>query len=125
MRLTPELVQQIFAERPHVKRAHAALVPQSTDEKAFWSQFMKHEMARRVGPLRWHWLCLCFPACTGPGVHGFAAGVLVANAHEAWPGTLSSSHQRVAELTPRVPQPDRAGQAPRCARHRQDSYPCA
>ena len=51
MRLTPELVQQIFAERPHVKRAHAALVPQSMDEKAFWSHFMKHEMARRVGGL--------------------------------------------------------------------------
>ena len=51
MRLTPELVQQIFAERPHVRRAHAALVPQSVDEKAFWSQFMKHEMARRVWTL--------------------------------------------------------------------------
>ena len=50
MKLTPELVQQIFAERPHVRRAHEALVPQSLDEKTFWSQFIKHEMARRVRP---------------------------------------------------------------------------
>ncbi|KAK9845933.1 hypothetical protein WJX81_006374 [Elliptochloris bilobata] len=52
MRLTPELVQQIFAERPYVRRAHAALVPQSLDEKAFWSQFMKHEMAKRTAQAR-------------------------------------------------------------------------
>ncbi len=48
MKLTPELVQQIFAERPHIHRAHAALVPESLDEKTFWSRFMKHEMAKRA-----------------------------------------------------------------------------
>jgi hypothetical protein len=47
-KLTPEVMQQIFGERPHIRRAFAALVPQSVSEKQFWERFFKYEVARKV-----------------------------------------------------------------------------
>ena len=46
--VTPEGVQQTFAERPHVHRAFLANVPAVMDEKAFWTRFFKNEINRQV-----------------------------------------------------------------------------
>ena len=46
--VTPEGVQQIFAEKPHVHRAFLANVPASMDENAFWTRFFKNELNRQV-----------------------------------------------------------------------------
>ncbi|KAL4434287.1 hypothetical protein ABPG75_000728 [Micractinium tetrahymenae] len=48
--LTPEIIQQIFTERPEVHRAFLAHVPHNLDEKAFWTRYFKQQyrrMARR------------------------------------------------------------------------------
>ncbi|KAL0053658.1 hypothetical protein WJX82_009019 [Trebouxia sp. C0006] len=45
--VTPEGVQQTFAERPHVHRAFLANVPAVMDEKAFWTRFFKNEINRQ------------------------------------------------------------------------------
>lgn len=47
--VTPEGVQQIFAEKPHVHRAFLANVPAAMDENAFWTRFFKNELNRQVG----------------------------------------------------------------------------
>ena len=47
-RLTPELVHQIFAEKPYVRSAYAAAVPRSVDEPTFWKRNIKYEAARRA-----------------------------------------------------------------------------
>jgi transcription initiation factor TFIIH subunit 1 len=47
-RLTPELVHQIFAEKPYVRSAYAAAVPRSVDEATFWKRYLKFEAARRA-----------------------------------------------------------------------------
>ncbi len=49
--VTPEGVQQTFAERPHVHRAFLANVPAVMDEKAFWTRFFKNEINRQVSML--------------------------------------------------------------------------
>ena len=46
--VTPEGVQQIFAEKPHVHRAFLANVPASMDENTFWTRFFKNELNRQV-----------------------------------------------------------------------------
>ena len=46
--MTPEGVQQIFAEKPHVDRAFMANVPGIMDENAFWKRFFKNELNRQV-----------------------------------------------------------------------------
>ena len=46
--VTPEGVQQIFAEKPHVHRAFLANVPARMDENAFWTRFFKNELNRQV-----------------------------------------------------------------------------
>ena len=46
--VTPEGVQQIFAEKPHVHRAFMANVPAVMDENAFWTRFFKNELNRQV-----------------------------------------------------------------------------
>ncbi|PSC72434.1 putative RNA polymerase II transcription factor B subunit 1-1 [Micractinium conductrix] len=48
--LTPQIIQQIFTERPEVHRAYLAHVPHTLDEKAFWTRYFKQQykkMARR------------------------------------------------------------------------------
>ncbi|KAL3150267.1 hypothetical protein ABBQ32_000119 [Trebouxia sp. C0010 RCD-2024] len=45
--VTPEGVQQIFAEKPHVHRAFLANVPARMDENAFWTRFFKNELNRQ------------------------------------------------------------------------------
>lgn len=47
-RLTPELVHQIFAEKPYVRSAYAAAVPRAVDERTFWKRYIKYEAARRA-----------------------------------------------------------------------------
>ena len=49
--VTPEGVQQIFAEKPHVHRAFLANVPAVMDENAFWTRFFKNELNRQVSNL--------------------------------------------------------------------------
>lgn len=46
--LTPEAIQQIFAEKPHVHRAFLANVPAVMSEKEFWQKFFKNEISRQV-----------------------------------------------------------------------------
>ena len=46
--LTPGLIQQIFAERPQVKRAYHRHVPADMDEKEFWLKYCKHQDAVEV-----------------------------------------------------------------------------
>ena len=43
--LRPELIEQIFAERPHVKEAYRRHVPADLDEKEFWVRYCKHQEA--------------------------------------------------------------------------------
>jgi transcription initiation factor TFIIH subunit 1 len=47
-RLTPELVHQIFAERPYVRAAYAAAVPRQLGEAEFWKRYLKHEAVRKA-----------------------------------------------------------------------------
>ena len=49
--VTPEGVQQIFAEKPHVHRAFMANVPAHMEENTFWTRFFKNELNRQVGLL--------------------------------------------------------------------------
>lgn len=49
--LTPEGVQQIFAEKPHVQRAFVANVPAVMSEKTFWQRFFTNEFTRQVSCL--------------------------------------------------------------------------
>ena len=49
LKLTPELKEQIYGERPHIRRAFAALVPQSVSERDFWQKYFNYEVARKVG----------------------------------------------------------------------------
>ena len=46
--LTPEFIQQIFAERPQVKIAYHRHVPADMDEKEFWLKYYKHQDAVEV-----------------------------------------------------------------------------
>ena len=46
--VTPEGIQQIFAEKPHVHRAFLANVPAAMDENTFWTRFFKNELNRQV-----------------------------------------------------------------------------
>ncbi len=48
LKMTPELKQQLFEEKPHIRRAYTALVPQSVNEKDFWQRFFQYEFARKV-----------------------------------------------------------------------------
>lgn len=48
MKLTPDVMQQIFQEKPHMKRAHNKLVPHTLSEKEFWGKFFNYEVARKV-----------------------------------------------------------------------------
>ena len=48
LKMTPELKQQLFEEKPHIRRAYTALVPQSVSEKEFWQRFFQYEFARKV-----------------------------------------------------------------------------
>lgn len=56
--LTPELVQQLFAEKPHLHRAHTVLVPEKVSEKEFWERYFNYEVARKV--CRWLLSVLAF-----------------------------------------------------------------
>ena len=49
LKMTPELKQQLFEEKPHIRRAYTVLVPQSVSEKDFWQRFFQYEFARKVG----------------------------------------------------------------------------
>jgi hypothetical protein len=49
MNITPQFIQQVFAEKPHVHRAFVENVPQKMDEKEFWTRFAKHEIQMQVG----------------------------------------------------------------------------
>lgn len=46
--LTPEIVQQLFAEKPHLHRAYTAMVPEKLSEKEFWERYFNYEVARKV-----------------------------------------------------------------------------
>ena len=46
--LTPGIVQQLFAEKPHLHRAHTAMVPERLSEKEFWERYFNYEVARKV-----------------------------------------------------------------------------
>ena len=48
MTITPQFIQQVFAEKPHVHRAFVENVPQKMDEKEFWTRFAKHEIQMQV-----------------------------------------------------------------------------
>ena len=48
MTITPQFIQQVFAEKPHVHRAFVENVPQKLDEKEFWTRFAKHEIQIQV-----------------------------------------------------------------------------
>ena len=47
-RLTPELVLQIFAERPYVRAAYASAVPRACGEAEFWKRYLRYEAVRRA-----------------------------------------------------------------------------
>ena len=47
-RLTPELVHQIFAERPYVRAAYASAVPRTLTEADFWKRYLKFEGVRKA-----------------------------------------------------------------------------
>ena len=47
-RLTPELVLQIFAERPYVRAAYASAVPRVCGEAEFWKRYLRYEAVRRA-----------------------------------------------------------------------------
>ncbi|CAL8468426.1 g7966 [Coccomyxa elongata] len=46
--LTPEIVQQLFAEKPHLHRAYTAMVPEKLSEKEFWERYFNYEVARKA-----------------------------------------------------------------------------
>jgi hypothetical protein len=46
--LTPEVIAQVFAEKPHVKRAYQRSVPHQMSEKEFWVRYLKHELSKEV-----------------------------------------------------------------------------
>ena len=48
MAITPQFVQQVFAEKPHVHRAYIENVPHAMDAEMFWTRFAKHEIALQV-----------------------------------------------------------------------------
>ncbi|CAK0781641.1 hypothetical protein CVIRNUC_005433 [Coccomyxa viridis] len=48
LKLTPDVMQQIFQEKPHMKRAHNKLVPHTLSEKDFWGKFFNYEVARKA-----------------------------------------------------------------------------
>ncbi len=48
LKLTPEVIQQIFQEKPHTKRAHDKLVPHTHSEKDFWEKFFNYEVQKKV-----------------------------------------------------------------------------
>ncbi len=52
--LTPEIVQQLFAEKPHLHRAYTAMVPEKLNEKEFWERYFNYEVARKVQDLSKH-----------------------------------------------------------------------
>eukprot|EP00898_Chlorokybus_atmophyticus_P004498 jgi/Chlat1/5049/Chrsp33S00382 len=47
-KLTPEVIHQIFAEKPAVHRAYLANVPHKMDEKEFWTKYFKYEYFNRA-----------------------------------------------------------------------------
>ena len=47
-RLTPELVLQIFAERPYVRAAYASAVPRGCGEAEFWKRYLRYEAVRKA-----------------------------------------------------------------------------
>jgi BSD domain len=47
-RLTPEVIHQIFKEKPHVQRAFVANVPHAMDETAFWTKYFKQQYLQQV-----------------------------------------------------------------------------
>jgi len=47
-RLTPELVLQIFAERPYVRAAYASAVPRVCGEAEFWKRYLRYEAVRKA-----------------------------------------------------------------------------
>ncbi|KAG1661820.1 hypothetical protein FOA52_013253 [Chlamydomonas sp. UWO 241] len=46
--LTPDMIAQIFAERPHVRRSFFVNVPHNMSEKEFWTKFMKYEVNKEM-----------------------------------------------------------------------------
>ena len=48
MTITPQFIQQVFAEKPHVHRAFVENVPQKMDDKEFWTRFAKYEIQVQV-----------------------------------------------------------------------------
>ena len=47
-RLTPELVLQIFAERPYVRAAYSSAVPRACGEAEFWKRYLRYEAVRKA-----------------------------------------------------------------------------
>ncbi|XP_071717427.1 general transcription and DNA repair factor IIH subunit TFB1-1-like [Rutidosis leptorrhynchoides] len=39
--LTPEMIHQIFAEKPAVRQAYLSFVPRKMKEKEFWTKYWK------------------------------------------------------------------------------------
>lgn len=46
--LSPEALQQIFAEKPYIHRAFTALVPSKLSERDFWEKYFNFELAKKV-----------------------------------------------------------------------------
>ncbi len=52
VKLTPAMVHQIFAEKPHVKRAFQANVPtRIMTHNEFWAKYLRHQLLQQV--------CIC------------------------------------------------------------------
>eukprot|EP00873_Tetraselmis_striata_P022489 jgi/Tetstr1/442753/TSEL_030841.t2 len=50
-RITPEMVPQIFSEKPEVHRCYLANVPHTLTEQEFWGKYARYEWARRIRQL--------------------------------------------------------------------------
>lgn len=73
MTITPQFIQQVFAEKPHVHRAFVENVPQKMDEKEFWTRFAKHEIQMQVsqrGLLEGLSSITTAPSCSCPSAPG-------------------------------------------------------
>eukprot|EP00899_Mesostigma_viride_P016881 jgi/Mesvir1/25194/Mv12891-RA.2 len=47
-KLTPEIIRQLFVEKPAVHKAYLANVPDKMDEKKFWKKYMRFEYFNRM-----------------------------------------------------------------------------
>ncbi len=55
VKLTPAMVHQIFAEKPHVKRAFQANVPtRIMSHNDFWAKFLRHQLLQQARPRQKH-----------------------------------------------------------------------